>query len=61
MGQRYFLNKKDFSYNQIEGIYLDTIGVSKNNRGKKIGTVIKVELINYAFNELKLERIKAIT
>lgn len=41
--------------------YLNTIGVSQNHRGKKIGTAIKIELINYAFNQLKLERIKAIT
>lgn len=41
--------------------YLDTIGVSPAHRCKKIGTAIKIELIKHAFNELKLERVKAIT
>lgn len=55
-----------YGYGYIEDshpktFYLNTIGVSKNHRDKKIGRAIKVELINYAFNELKLERIKAIT
>lgn len=41
--------------------YLDTIGVDSQHRNKKIGTEIKVKLIEHAFENPKIEYIKAIT
>jgi len=41
--------------------YIDTIGVDSEYRGKKIGTEIKVKLIINAFENPKIEYIKAIT
>jgi ribosomal protein S18 acetylase RimI-like enzyme len=41
--------------------YIDTIGVDSQHRGKKIGTEIKVKLIKHAFENPKIEYIKAIT
>lgn len=41
--------------------YIDTIGVDSEHRGKKIGTEIKVKLIQHAFENPKIEYVKAIT
>lgn len=41
--------------------YLDTIGVLRKHRRKKIGERIKAKLIQYAFNNLNINYIKAIT
>lgn len=41
--------------------YIDTIGVVSEHRGKKIGTEIKVKLVQYAFENPKIEYVKAIT
>lgn len=41
--------------------YIDTIGVDSEHRGKKIGTEIKVRLIQHAFENPKIEYVKAIT
>lgn len=41
--------------------YLDTIGVDSQHRNKKIGTEIKVQLIKHAFENPRIDYIKAIT
>lgn len=41
--------------------YIDTIGVDSEHRGKKIGTEIKVKLVQHAFENPKIEYVKAIT
>lgn len=41
--------------------YIDTIGVDSKHRGKKIGTEIKIKLIQHAFENPKIEYVKAIT
>ena len=41
--------------------YIDTIGVDSQHRGKKIGTEIKIKLIQHAFENPKIEYVKAIT
>lgn len=41
--------------------YIDTIGVDSEHRGKKIGTEIKAKLIQHAFENPKIEYVKAIT
>ena len=41
--------------------YIDTIGVDSEHRGKKIGTEIKIKLIQHAFENPKIEYVKAIT
>jgi len=48
-------------FNNIDIFYLDTIGVDSQHRNKKIGTEIKVKLIQHAFENPKIEYIKAIT
>lgn len=53
-----------YGYGYIENenvFYLDTIGVHPDYRGKKIGTEIKVRLVEHAFNDLKIPQVKAIT
>ncbi|MDD2986143.1 GNAT family N-acetyltransferase [Flavobacterium sp.] len=41
--------------------YIYTIGVDSEHRGKKIGTEIKLKLIRHAFENPKIEYVKAIT
>jgi RimJ/RimL family protein N-acetyltransferase len=47
--------------NDRKTFYIDTIGVDSEHRGKKIGTEIKVKLIQHAFKNPKIEYVKAIT
>lgn len=47
--------------NDKKTFYIDTIGVDSEYRGKKIGTQIKVKLIQHAFEDPKIEYVKAIT